>query len=75
MIKHTPKKWLKLSLILLLITLAEVYPQSQKINYKILGISVIGNKSADAATIIANTGLKVGDEISLPGDQTNNAIK
>ncbi len=75
MIKHTPKKWLKLSLILLLITLAEVYPQTQKINYKVLGISVIGNKSADAATIIANTGLKVGDEISMPGDQTNNAIK
>ena len=75
MIKHTPKKWLKLSLIILLITLAEVYPQAQKINYKILGISVVGNKSADAATIIANSGLKVGDEITLPGDQTNNAIK
>ncbi|MCX6168732.1 MAG: outer membrane protein assembly factor BamA [Ignavibacteriales bacterium] len=75
MIKHTPKKWLKLSLILLLITLAEVYPQTQKINYKILGISVIGNKSADAATIIANSGLKVGDEITMPGDQSNNAIK
>jgi outer membrane protein insertion porin family len=75
MIKHTPKRWLKLSLILLLITLAEVYPQAQRINYKILGISVVGNKSADAATIIANTGLKVGDEVAVPGDQTNNAIK
>ncbi|MEK6552674.1 MAG: outer membrane protein assembly factor BamA, partial [Bacteroidota bacterium] len=47
----------------------------QKVNYKILGISVVGNKSADAATIIANTGLKIGDEISIPGDQTNSAIK
>ncbi len=75
MIKYTPKKWLKLSLIFLLVTLAEVYPQAQKINYKILGISVVGNKSADAATIIANTGLKVGDEVTVPGDQTNNAIK
>ena len=65
-----------LSLIIFLITLAEVYPQAQKVNYKILGISVVGNKSADAATIIANTGLKVGDEVSsIPGDQTNNAIK
>ncbi len=43
--------------------------------YKILGISVEGNKSADASTIIANSGLKVGDEIQVPGDQTMNAIK
>ncbi|MFA7228291.1 MAG: POTRA domain-containing protein, partial [Melioribacteraceae bacterium] len=75
MINHTPKKWLKLSLIIFVVTLAQVYPQAQKINYKILGISVVGNKSADAATIIANTGLRIGDEISIPGDQTNNAIK
>ncbi|MEW6701851.1 MAG: POTRA domain-containing protein, partial [Bacteroidota bacterium] len=75
MLKHTPKKWLKLSIIFLLIALTEVYPQLQKVNYRILGISVVGNKSADAATIIANTGLKTGDEISIPGDQTNNAIK
>lgn len=75
MIKHNSKKWLKLSLIIFLITLAEVYPQTQKINYKILGISVVGNRSADASTIIANTGLKVGDEVTVPGDQTNNAIK
>ncbi len=42
---------------------------------KILGISVEGNKSADAQTVIANSGLKVGDEFSIPGDQTINAIK
>lgn len=75
MLKHTPRKWLKLSIIILLILLIEVYPQTQKVNYRILGISVVGNKSADAATIIANSGLKTGDEISIPGDQTNNAIK
>lgn len=40
-----------------------------------MGISVEGNKTADASTIIANSGLKVGDEIEIPGDQTLNAIK
>ena len=34
-----------------------------------------GNKSADATTIIANSGLKVGNEIQIPGDQTLNAIR
>ena len=76
MLKHTPRKQQILSLIILLIiSLVQVYAQTQKVNYKILGITVVGNKSADASTIIANTGLKIGDEISIPGDQTNNAIK
>ena len=51
------------------------FPQGVQKSYKILGISVEGNKSADAATIIANSGLKVGAEIQVPGDQTLNAIK
>ncbi len=76
MLKHTPRKQQILSLIILLIILlGQVNAQTQKVNYKILGISVVGNKSADASTIIANTGLKIGDEISIPGDQTNSAIK
>jgi outer membrane protein insertion porin family len=49
--------------------------QTTRANYKVLGISVEGNKSADASTIIANSGLKVNDEIQIPGDQTLNAIK
>ena len=51
------------------------FPQGTQKSYKILGISVEGNKSADAATIIANSGLKVGSEIQVPGDQTLNAIR
>lgn len=43
--------------------------------YKILGISVEGNKSADASTVISSSGLKIGDEIQIPGDQTLNAIR
>ena len=76
MLKHTPKKQQIFSLIVfLLVSLTIVNAQAQKVNYKILGISVVGNKSADAGTIIANTGFKIGDEISIPGDQTNSAIK
>jgi outer membrane protein insertion porin family len=36
---------------------------------------VEGNKFADASTIIASSGLKAGDEIQVPGDQTLNAIR
>jgi outer membrane protein insertion porin family len=43
--------------------------------FKVLGISVEGQRSSDPAAIIANTGLKIGDEISLPGDQTRTAIE
>ena len=43
--------------------------------FKILGISVEGNTLADPAAIIANSGLKVGDEIAIPGDQVGQAIR
>lgn len=49
--------------------------QVQRNSYKILGISVQGNKSADPRTIILNSGLRVGDEIQIPGEQTLLAIK
>jgi len=51
------------------------FPQGTQKSYKILGISVEGNKSTDATTIIANSGLKVGSEIQVPGDQSLNAIR
>ncbi len=43
--------------------------------YRILGITVEGETSADPAAIIANTGLKEGDEITIPGEQTRTAIE
>jgi outer membrane protein insertion porin family len=43
--------------------------------YKILGISVEGNTYADPAAIIANSGIKVGDEIIIPGDQVGQAVR
>ncbi len=54
----------------------EGFAQANKLkSFKILGISVEGNVSADANTIIVNSGLKIGDEIQIPGDQTLNAIR
>ena len=66
----------RLSFFLLALLLSVVsFPQGTQKSYKILGISVEGNKSTDATTIIANSGLRVGSEIQVPGDQTLNAIR
>ncbi|MEM2146683.1 MAG: POTRA domain-containing protein [Candidatus Jordarchaeaceae archaeon] len=75
MCKFNLKKFLFNIITLFVILTSLNYPQYQKSTYKILGIAVTGNKTADINTIIANTGLKVGDEISIPSDQTNNAIQ
>jgi outer membrane protein insertion porin family len=64
-----------LSIVSILLIASPVYSQGVQQSYKILGMSVQGNKSADATTIIANSGLKVGNEIQIPGDQTLNAIR
>ncbi len=49
--------------------------QPQQEVLKILGISIEGNTLADPAAIIANSGLKVGDNITFPGDQVGEAIR
>ena len=63
----------------LLLLLCASFPslaQNVPVSYKILGITVEGNKTADASTIISNSGLKLGDEIQLVADQNiMNAIK
>ena len=53
---------------------AQRSPQPQEI-YKILGISVEGNSLAEPSAIIANTGLKIGDELPMPGDKIAQAVK
>jgi len=73
--KNFPRKSLLYSLVLILFFTSTIFPQVSRVNYKILGITVEGNTTSDPATIIANSGLKVGDEIEIPGDQTLNAIK
>lgn len=62
-------------ILLLLFFNVDSQAQLRKSTYKILGIAVEGNKTADASTIIANSGLKIGDEIEIPSDVTINAIK
>lgn len=52
-----------------------VQAQGTRTGYKVLSINVEGNRSADSKTIIINSGIKVGDEIQVPGDQTVNAIR
>lgn len=42
--------------------------------YKIAGITVEGNIFADAQTVINNSGLSVGDEISIPSEKFASAI-
>jgi len=41
---------------------------------KILGISIEGGSLSDPAAIIVNSGLRVGESITIPGDQINAAI-
>jgi outer membrane protein insertion porin family len=48
--------------------------QPQQEVLKILGISIEGNTLADPAAIIANSGLRIGDNITVPGDQVGQAI-
>jgi outer membrane protein insertion porin family len=50
-------------------------PQQPQEVFKVLGISVEGNALADPAAIIANSGLRVGDDITVPGDQISQAIR
>jgi len=73
--KIFPNKSVLYSILFIFVFISNIYPQVNRVNYKILGITVQGNTTSDPATIIANSGLKIGDEIEIPGDQTLNAIK
>lgn len=61
-------------LILLSSSFSFAQQQQQPEVFKILGISVEGQTSAEPRAIIANTGLRVGDEITVPGEETRTAI-
>ncbi len=62
---------------IVLFALAPLHAQRQQPQevLKILGLSIEGNTLADPAAVIANSGLKVGDEITIPGDQIAQAIR
>ena len=65
----------KFSILILLLLNCNIFAQLNRTSYNILGITVEGNNTADATTIIANSGLREGKEIEIPGDATNDAIK
>lgn len=70
------KKYILTFLVLCLSVNGSAQESTPKQNqYKILGISVSGNVLAEPAAIIGNSGLKVGDELTVPGEQTRNAIQ
>lgn len=75
MTKIFQHRWLSYAFILFIFLASNSFAQFNRVHYQILGISVEGNSSADPATIIANTGLKVGSEIEVPGDETIAAIR
>ena len=71
----SPMRLPKYFVVFLVLVFSTAIFSQQRTTYKILGIAIDGNKSSDANTIIVSTGLKVGDEIQVPGDKTINAIK
>lgn len=76
MFRTSPQRSVKVFIILIFFSFfTSTLIAQQTVTYKILGISVTGNKSADPSTIILNSGLNIGDEIQIPGDQTLNAIR
>jgi len=72
MLLNFPKA-LKTAFLLLLFTFP-LQAQLTTVSYKILGIAVEGNRSADASTVIASSGLRVGDEVQTNGDQLQKAV-
>jgi outer membrane protein insertion porin family len=51
-----------------------IYSQDGPVTYRIASITTEGNKNYDSRIIVANSGLKVGQEISIPSDDTRDAI-
>ncbi|MEO8514915.1 MAG: POTRA domain-containing protein, partial [Ignavibacteria bacterium] len=51
------------------------YSQDGPRTYKILSINAEGNKFYDSRIIISSSGLKIGDEIMIPSESTQQAIK
>ena len=63
--------------LLLIVCLSQItFSQTAAKTYIIAGISVEGNRTADAQTIISLSGLRPGDQITIPNDnKIHNAIK
>ena len=66
--------WLSLVAPALLAQRPQQSQQPQEV-FKILGISVEGNALSDPSAIIANSGLRIGEDITVPGDQVSQALR
>jgi outer membrane protein insertion porin family len=55
--------------------ISDTIAQDEPATYKIVDISTTGNKLYDKKTIINYSGLKVGQELLIPSDETKEAIK
>jgi outer membrane protein insertion porin family len=66
-----------LALLILLMTgfFEKSFAQDENLSYRIVNISVKGNKVYDTKTIIAYSGLRENMEIAIPSDETREAIK
>lgn len=62
------------SLSVLIVLFTTIYSQEGPRTYKILAISAEGNKFYDSKIIIANSSLKIGEEIMIPSEATQQAI-
>ena len=69
MLKHTPTNWLKLSLFILFLAVVNIYPQVQKVTYKVLGITVVGNK--DRTINDETPSGKVAEPLFKPYEESN----
>ncbi|MFI5212058.1 MAG: outer membrane protein assembly factor, partial [Ignavibacteria bacterium] len=63
-----------LSVFALLLLFSNSFSQEGPKNYKILSLSTEGNKFYDSRIIIANSGLKLGDELMIPSETSQLAI-
>jgi len=68
-------KQLAFSAIALLIIFSNyTFAQDGPRTYKILSVTTEGNKFYDSRIIVSNSGLKIGDEIMIPSEATQQAI-
>jgi outer membrane protein insertion porin family len=59
---------------LLIIFSSYTFAQDGPRTYKILSVTTEGNKFYDSRIIVSNSGLKIGDEIMIPSEATQQAI-
>ena len=77
--KKPIKNYIKLGIALLFVAVgfnaAAQNPSNDGTKYTLGGVSVSGNTSFNEQTIVSYSGLRKGQEVTIPGEETANAIK